>query len=350
MQRMGNSPTKSKEVFATKQVNDVRQDVTLEELPRTKKLDQCSARLIRLAPTCGMLQHLESLRLCCNQLTHLPDEIGTLTNLKRLYLSRNKLRRIPDSIRELKQLLEFKADSNLLKEVPAGLFELSNLRVLTLSRNKIRYVPQEICNLRSLQTLEFSKNPIQFVPAEVGYLKHVKKLRLEECPLYMVAPSVFLESCPVPSLKELSARVLRRYSIPVSNTLIPKDLRAYIETARVCTFCNGPFYETFVLRCKFVERGEAVIPMVYVLCMAHWNTEEERVRETFASKPFTAPRALPSKPEKPISTSKASMSTKIATRFGLYEQPEDKRDNSTDLLRSRPHEHSPARHSIVSSY
>ena len=275
----------SKEVIGYKEQD---KPLAVRDLAKKHKVELCSQQLVRLTEGVGVLNNLTTLRLCCNHLTTLPDEIGQLRTLKRLYLSRNRLQYIPDSIGELVNLVELKMDSNALETLPASIGNLSQLVLLTANTNHIKYLPPEIGNLKKLVSLELKRNPLSFVPAEIGRLKCLRKFRLEDCPLLTdFEPSAM----SIPTLKELAGRAIIRHNIRIHESL-PEHLVQYLHSARTCTFCMGPYFDCHVLRIKFVTKYELRIPMVYTLCIPHWNTDNERISQMFMPPPYTAPRVL----------------------------------------------------------
>lgn len=67
-------------------------------------------------------------------------------------------------------------------------------------------------------------------------------------------------------------------------------IKEYLAQAQTCSFCDGPFFESYITRGRFIERsGRQVVALEYRLCSAHWNDESDRVKALFAPIPNTAP-------------------------------------------------------------
>lgn len=248
----------------------------------------CTKNLISLSPNLGLLVNLSSLQVCCNQLTTLPEEIGYLKNLKYLSAARNMLVKLPDSIGNLCSLTELKLGHNKIERLPKSIVGLSKLNVLDLEFNNISELPVEIGQLTELMSLDLTCNQIQILPAEIQKLKNMRRMIVLENPLNMEVqpPARFI----LPSLKEQCARQVVRHNLHVIQNL-QDQIVDFLISAQECSFCGGPFFEYFVERKKFISRNDFQIPVCYRLCIAHWNSEEERVSEMFRPEPQTAMRS-----------------------------------------------------------
>ncbi|KAF9349227.1 hypothetical protein BGX34_001915 [Mortierella sp. NVP85] len=224
------------------------------------------------------------------QLLVIPGEIGYLRNLTLLDLSKNNLTSLPESIMHLTKLVDLKLSFNQLKSIPAGIGGLSKLVALALDNNHLDAVPRQIGLIKGLVSLDLSNNPIKVLPAEVGKLQFLRRLTLEGCPLVEEFQHTTVHSPP--TLLELAARVMVRHDIKPPASLHP-HLKDYLKSARTCTYCEGPFFESFVTRGKLVEKNDMNIPLEYTLCMPHWNTEMERIKLMFCKRPVTAPPVKP---------------------------------------------------------
>lgn len=214
-------------------------------------------------------------------------EIGFLRNLTLLDLSKNCLKSLPDSITHLTKLVELKLSFNQLETIPAGIGGLTKLASLTLDNNRITSIPAQIGLIKELVNLDLSDNPIRVLPAEVGKLQFLRRLKLERCPL--VEEFVHSPVHSPPTLLELAARVIVRHDIQMPPLMLP-HLKAYVDSAQSCTFCDGPYFDSWVKRGKLIEKNEMFIPLEYTLCQPHWNTEMERVKLLFCPRPITSPR------------------------------------------------------------
>jgi len=99
----------------------------------------------------------------------------------------------------------------------------------------------------------------------------------------------------IPSLKELAARVIVREQLQILNTTSQSCI-AYLSSASQCSFCQGPYFDTFHRRFRFIEKNDVDIPLEYRLCVSHWVTEEERITQIFCPTPETAPSSIRTTP------------------------------------------------------
>ncbi|KAI8853511.1 hypothetical protein BC829DRAFT_350877, partial [Chytridium lagenaria] len=222
-----------------------------------------------------------------NQLTVIPAEIGYMKSLKILSVAKNRLTYLPDTIGHLTKLVELRASDNLITSIPHSIGELTKLTSLYLERNQITTLPSELGGNRSLVTLDLSENPVRTIPAEVGRLKFLRRLRVENC-VELLMEFDHDQVWSPPTLRELSARVIVRHQVPILKCT-QDDIKRYLASAHACSFCNGPYFESFVTRGKMVEKNEIRVPFEYRLCVPHWNTEKERMMVLFCPLPDTAP-------------------------------------------------------------
>ncbi|KAG0293030.1 hypothetical protein BGZ97_005443, partial [Linnemannia gamsii] len=261
--------------------------IPFSELPSMTSIGLCSRGIVRLSSNIKLLASATCVQICCNELDSIPMEIGYLRNLTLLDLSKNCLSSLPESIIHLSKLVELKLSFNQLETIPAGIGGLTKLASLTLDNNRITSIPPQIGLIKDLVNLDLSDNPIKVLPAEVGKLQFLRRLKLERCPLI----EEFVHS-PVnspPTLLELAARVIVRHDIQMPPLMLP-HLKAYVDSAQACTFCEGPYFDSWVKRGKLIEKNEMFIPLEYTLCQPHWNTEMERVKLLFCPRPITSPR------------------------------------------------------------
>lgn len=196
-----------------------------------------------------------------------------MQNLQILSVARNRLIELPETIGYLAKLVELRAADNALKTLPASLGMLKKLATLSVENNQLESLPVEIGGAIALVNLDSSGNPLRILPAELSRLKFLRKLRLEDCPL--ATDFEYPTSNPCPSLKELAARVIVRNQLPILQDT-QEELKSYLASARSCSFCGGPYFESSVKRGKFIEKNEYRVPLEYSLCVAHWTTEQER--------------------------------------------------------------------------
>ncbi|KAF8947607.1 hypothetical protein BGZ47_008499 [Haplosporangium gracile] len=254
--------------------------IPFSELPSMTSIGLCSRGIVRLSSNIKLLASATCVQI-------IPMEIGFLRNLTLLDLSKNCLKSLPESIIHLSKLVELKLSFNQLETIPSGIGGLTKLASLTLDNNRITSIPSQIGLIKDLVNLDLSDNPIKVLPAEVGKLQFLRRLKLERCPL--VEEFVHSPVHSPPTLLELAARVIARYDIQMPPLMLP-HLKAYVDSAQSCTFCDGPYFDSWVKRGKLIEKNEMFIPLEYTLCQPHWNTEMERVKLLFCPRPITSPR------------------------------------------------------------
>ncbi|KAF9336792.1 hypothetical protein BG006_007440 [Podila minutissima] len=276
--------------------------IPFTELPSLTNIGLCSHGIVKLSANIRLLGSTTCLQL-------VPKEIGYLRNLTLLDLSKNSLTCIPDTIQHLGKLVDLKLSFNFLESLPSTIGHLSKLAGLALDNNRLERIPPQIGMIKGLVTLDLSDNPIQVLPAEIGRLQLLRSLKLDRCPLIDKFSHSPLHSPP--TLLELAARVIVRHDLKVP-TILPSHLKTYLKTAQRCTFCEGPFFESWCKRGKIIEKNDHCIPLEYTLCHPHWNTEMERVRLLFCPRPPTSPPpppVLPTPSTSPSGNSGPSEST-----------------------------------------
>ncbi|CAG8454763.1 12547_t:CDS:2 [Ambispora gerdemannii] len=266
--------------------------IYFSELPSLTKIGLCQLGLVKLSPHICHLYATVSLQICCNELTSIPAEIGYMKNLEQLDVCKNRLTSIPDTIGFLHKLQELKLSENQLTSIPSSIGSLKKLGTLYLDSNRITELPPEIGQIKTLVNLDVSENPISVLPAEIGRLQYLRKLRIDRCPLLAEFVHELVHSPP--SLMELAARTIVRKQIPILQDTT-QDIKDYLANAKKCSFCGGPYFESYVKRGKIIEKNDHQIPLEYRLCCPHWNTEQERVSLLFCPLPDTAPDAEPYK-------------------------------------------------------
>ncbi|CEG74001.1 hypothetical protein RMATCC62417_09277 [Rhizopus microsporus] len=244
----------------------------------TSFVDLSNQSLIKLSSSIAYLSNLTKLDLSNNLMINLPRAIGQLVNLRVLNASKNQLEFIPDTIQQLKRLNTLILSENKLTTLPKGIGNLPQLAVLLLDNNQLAQLPQEISQLSELMTLNVSHNPLRAVPAEIASLKSLKKLLTEECSFDTECSYPLMHDPP--SLFEICARQITQLKIPIPYAHIAE----YLKKKKVCSFCSGPYFESFVSRKRFVERvsGEPMA-LDYTLCTAHWTNEDDRLLAMFST-------------------------------------------------------------------
>lgn len=220
-------------------------------------------------------------------MTSLPRTIGHLRNLRILDTSHNQLETIPDTIAYMTKLTALNISHNQLVTLPTSIGLLPKLIVIIANDNRLTSLPREIAQLRGLISLNVSNNPLPWIPAEIGTLQSLRKLIAEGCE-FVEEFEHELQHDP-PSLFELCARAAVRTELPIPNHM-SDHIKEYLAQAQTCSFCDGPFFESYITRGRFIERsGRQVVALEYRLCSAHWNDESDRLKALFAPIPNTAP-------------------------------------------------------------
>ncbi|KAG0012221.1 hypothetical protein BGZ80_000114 [Entomortierella chlamydospora] len=253
--------------------------IPFSELQSLTNIGLCNHGLVRLSSNIRLLASATCVQL-------IPAEIGFLRNLTLLDLSKNNLTNLPETITYLTKLVDLKLSCNQLESIPAGIGGLTKLAALSLDNNKLESIPPQIGLIKGLVSLDLSENPITVLPAEVGKLQFLRRLKLDQCPLIEEFSHSPLHSPP--TLLELAARVIVRHDVPVPPMIVP-HLKEYIKSAGTCSFCDGPYFDSWVKRGKMIEKNDIIIPLEYTLCQPHWNTEQERIKLLFCKRPITSP-------------------------------------------------------------
>ncbi|RKP03950.1 hypothetical protein CXG81DRAFT_8816, partial [Caulochytrium protostelioides] len=261
--------------------------VPVGRLVSTKVIGLCSQNIAAVSPSIALLSHTISLQLCCNTLTSIPDTIGHMRNLHSLSLARNQLTALPDTIGFLTQLRELRLNGNQLTRLPDTVGRLKKLTLLLLQDNQLTELPQSIGEMAALAVINVARNPLPVLPAQIGRLKQLRTLSVEGCPLRTDITPSRAPRAP-PSLKEFAARVIVRNQLPILSRT-PQPLRQYLLQSHQCATCQGPYFDTYVSRYKFMVRMTLHIPLEYRLCSPHWHTEAERIVSMFGPQPATQP-------------------------------------------------------------
>ncbi|KAI8063692.1 uncharacterized protein B0P05DRAFT_555333 [Gilbertella persicaria] len=266
-----------------------------------------SRSIYSLSSNIGMLSMIKKLDLSNNHLTELPESIGYMQNLEHLTVSKNRITHLPHTIGYLSNLFELDVSYNQIQELTPFIIYLEKLKSLSLAHNLLDSLPTEISGLKNLIALDLSRNPLRILPAEVSQLPFLRRMKLEDCPLdtELVYP---LQHNPV-SLFETCARTIVRKQVKIDPTL-PGHVVQYIQSAKFCTSCRGPYFDSYVLRGRWIEKADVQIPLQYTLCSAHWSDAEDRLLSIFSMQPETACQntqllCRPRLPSKPTTTTTA---------------------------------------------
>lgn len=221
--------------------------------------------------------------------------------MEALSLAKNCLVSLPDTICHLSSLLELDVSYNQLASITPYLGCLEKLKSIKLAVNRITQLPTEIRGLANLISLDLSQNPLYVLPAEVANLPFLRRIRCEGCP-FDLNLTYTLKHNP-PSLVELCARTSLVRNINLKNvSYLPPHIINYIKSAKMCSSCNGPYFESFVLRGRLMEKSDVHIPLQYILCSAHWSDADDRITSMFSTQSETLteePEILPYRPPLP---------------------------------------------------
>lgn len=226
-----------------------------------------------------------------NQLTEIPQEIGHLSQLECLLLSHNKITSIPDTICHLSQLIELNVSHNHIQQLTPFVGHLRSLQTLHLEHNEIKELTVCIDTLQNLNTLDLSHNPIKMLPAEITQLPFLRRLRLDGCP-FVDSFEQTLAHDP-PSLLETCARLVIKNEDQILGNkkkkrakkldTLTEPIIEYLASSKACSFCHGPYFDSYVSRGRWIEKSEMWVPLEYRLCSAHWSDEQDRVYAMFSS-------------------------------------------------------------------
>ncbi|KAI8328133.1 hypothetical protein BC941DRAFT_332575, partial [Chlamydoabsidia padenii] len=240
-------------------------------------LDLADRSLVKLSAGIGYLGNLTKLNLSNNQLSSLPTSIGYLQNLSVFNASNNKIDSIPDTIIYLTKLKAINISHNKITQLPNMPL---GLVIIIANNNRIRQIPKELAKLQQLVTLNISHNPIRHLPAQLVTINSLRKLETDGCDFC----TEFITDLPhnPPSLFEQCARTIVRRQLDVGSLSDP--IRAYLSTHQSCSYCHGPYFESFVTRGRFIRRDQQSIALEYTLCCAHWRDEQDRLLHLFSTR------------------------------------------------------------------
>ncbi|KAH8556002.1 hypothetical protein BGW37DRAFT_435821 [Umbelopsis sp. PMI_123] len=279
---------------------------------------------LKLLPTITMYSHITHMKINEAHLRFLPPEIGQLKRLETLDLGQNLLESLPTTVGTLSNLRELRLSQNKIVEFPACVPKLTKLESLLLDYNLIRQLPAELSSLVHLVQLNISGNPISVLPVEMSRLADLQKLQTDGCPIIRkIIPTSF--NFPM-TLQEICARTIVLKNVAIPPTTPPK-LISYVSSYNTCSFCKGPYYESYVTRGMQTDRGEGqILSLEYRLCAEHWRGESSRILTMFSEapqiiKPLNMIGTLENKQESDFSDFNRSFSMEFAN--------ETKQENQT---------------------
>jgi Leucine-rich repeat (LRR) protein len=219
---------------------------------------------------------LEVINLTGNLFTQFPYQLFDLINLREIYLGANKISNLPPKNYELLAKLEILyLGGNLITQIPHELSGLINLRSLNLSDNQITSLPTSLANLKYLISLAVHNNNLTTLPIELVRV-NLNELSLRNNPL--VSRFVRELDYIVPSLLELSGRVIKMCHVNYSSDQLPTSLAYYLNSAKCCLNpkCKGVYFTSKVETIKFVDFcGKYRVPFMQYLCSPKCNNTKK---------------------------------------------------------------------------
>ena len=224
--------------------------------------------------------NLEVLNLSGNMFTQFPPQLLELETLKELYLGGNKLSILPKNFDMLTELETFYLGGNNLVSIPDEICQLVNLKTLNLSNNRIHYLPPSLARLKRLKTLSVHNNNLTTLPIELVKV-NLAELSLRNNPL--VSRFIMDLDYSVPSLLELTGRLIKSKDIAYDENLLPSNLVAYLNSANCCLNpkCKGVYFTSKIEHVKFVDFcGKYRVPLMQYLCSPKCNQRVSKQSES----------------------------------------------------------------------
>ena len=178
----------------------------------------------------------------------MPRAYDMLQRLEILYLGGNQLKTLPDEISQLRSLTSLNLSNNLLTVLPNNLARLRNIKTLALHGNNLTHLPVELVKL-NLYELSLRNNPL------------VSRFAKEY-------------TYNVPSLLELSGRIIKSKNVQYNLNVLPAHLVNYLNSAQCCLNpkCKGVYFTSKVEHIKFVDFcGKFRVPLMQYLCSSTCN-------------------------------------------------------------------------------
>lgn len=227
------------------------------------------------------MQQLENLSVAHNQITFIPDTICHLVHLTDFNLSHNQLEHLTPFISHLKGLQTLQLGHNQLQELTVSVERLCNLTLLDLSYNPIHVLPAEITQLPFLRRLRLDGCPFTNSLDQPFELAHDPPSLLETCARYIIKNEHQVLSSVMRSNKQAKNKAMATKE--TLKSLLSDPLYHYLSTFSACSHCQGPYFESFVKRGRWIERNDVWVPLEYRLCSAHWSDESDRVYAMFSA-------------------------------------------------------------------
>ncbi|CAF0732209.1 unnamed protein product [Brachionus calyciflorus] len=217
------------------------------------------------------LVNLEVVNFSGNLFTQFPYQLLEIKNLKEIYLGSNKINGMPRNYEMLQRLEVLYLGGNQLKSLPDEINQLRSLTSLNLSNNLLTALPNSLARLRNMKTLALHGNNLTHLPVELVKL-NLYELSLRNNPLVSRFAKEF--SYNVPSLLELSGRIIKSKNVHYNLNILPIHLVNYLNSAQCCLNpkCKGVYFTSKVEHIKFVDFcGKFRVPLMQYLCSSTCN-------------------------------------------------------------------------------
>lgn len=232
--------------------------------------------------------NLEVLNLSGNMFTQFPPQLLELESLKELYLGGNKISALPKNYDRLHVLEVLYLGGNYLVNIPEELSQLLSLTTLNLSYNRIQFLPSSLARMKNLRTLSLHNNNLTTLPIELVRLD-LAELSLRNNPL--VSRFIMELDYSVPSLLELTGRLIKSKDVYYDEAILPSNLVNYLNSANCCLNpkCKGVFFTSKIEHVKFVDFcGKYRVPLMQYLCSPKCNQRVSKYSATSSSSGATS--------------------------------------------------------------
>lgn len=253
-------------------------DLKIEIGADDKQIYLCRSYLVELNEAVCRFKSITILQICCNYLKYLPYGIGQLKGLRMLIVSRNRITEIPDEIGLCRELKEIDISFNLIKKLPKSLVCLKKLNTLQIGGNLLKEIPSFLGKMNSLKYLNISSNQIKSIPLEIFKLPFLLILNANGCPLNKNKKTFELKGKI--TLNELLIRNVIRKNMSL-NKFTHSSAISYVLGAQECSFCGGPFFDSYVNVEDYHVFETITYPIHYKMCCLHYKKHGERLSTLF---------------------------------------------------------------------
>ena len=173
---------------------------------------------------------------------------------------------------------------NKLQHIPPEIGDLLNLSALILCDNQLQFLPRQLNKLSNLQSLQLHSNQLQTLPPGTVKLKNLRELSLRNNPLVLRFVCEWYDS--VPSLLELSGRMVKKFGLEYSLEIIPETLCDFLDSCQKCDNpnCEGVYFLHRVRQVKFVDFcGKYRLPLMQYLCSSLCDDNEDTTSSSYGS-------------------------------------------------------------------